>query len=796
MRENDKNDDWHEETQLRLSESSIYLRLKEKCANAPGGSHVMALVDDATYYAYQRTKSILRHMGEYTLHDGEHLFRVLKLMSRLISDEDVQKLTIPELMLLILGAFFHDIGMAPDEKLVISWKKIWDKQPIFEDDLEEKECAAFERFFNSSPDLVERLTTSFEEGDQTAVDSIKAHVISEYIRSTHADRARQIVERDWSGKIVFQDLDLTSELASICFSHNEDPLSILDLEMDFPCDSETFSCLPLVALLLRLADILDFDAKRTPEVLFAHLYVRNPVSVMEWQKHRAIKSWSISQSKISFLARCKHPAIESAIHSFCDLIDVELGACNNVVSKINDYDFSSGRRFNIQLPFRVDRSNITTAKNIQGNPLYSYKETRFSLSKSQVVGLLMGTKLYGNPEVALRELIQNSIDACLLRQALEESWGNPYVPEIRVEYRKEGNDVVLEVEDNGTGMDQDIVDQYYSNLGKSFYKSRDFFELKSKYGATFKPTSRFGIGVLSCFMVSDSVEVDTRRVYGPHESSLPLNLVIEGQESIFWIKEGMRDKPGTSTRLTLRKKQNPWADMSSKEFIDAVANTIPNPRVKIAVKSDKKSRTLDQSSFKKITAKSLKKWGWDDQPNVDFFELDFPNSKNGFVGSAIVAILQKHNMPVRDIHIQTQTVEIDRVDYELEKSMSMSGEQISTHSTSISIDEDGCVESSEGSSVVCSSVSRLSLHGIEVPMSLFPDYWRKQKNQVSLNWPFPMLVVLDVGGEFDLDLNASRTAIIASSRWNDFELTFSNEVLSELRKQMSDVYWGGFMTYL
>jgi hypothetical protein len=89
----------------------------------------MALVDNATNDAYQRAKSVLAHMGEFTLHDGEHLFRVLYLMEKLITPKNIDKLTVPELMLLILSSFYHDIGMAPDAADVLAWKKVWDSEP-------------------------------------------------------------------------------------------------------------------------------------------------------------------------------------------------------------------------------------------------------------------------------------------------------------------------------------------------------------------------------------------------------------------------------------------------------------------------------------------------------------------------------------------------------------------------------------------------------------------------------------------------------------------------------------------
>ena len=46
-----------------------------------------------------------------------------------------------------------------------------------------------------------------------------------------------------------------------------------------------------------LADIIDFDPKRTPSVLFSHLAVKNPVSLNEWKKHQSINAWTISPAR-------------------------------------------------------------------------------------------------------------------------------------------------------------------------------------------------------------------------------------------------------------------------------------------------------------------------------------------------------------------------------------------------------------------------------------------------------------------------------------------------------------------
>src|SRR5690606_14604991 len=182
----------------------------------------------------------------------------------------------------------------------------------------------------------------------------------------------------------------------------------------------------------------------------------------------------INPKIIQFSAKCTHPAIEASIHEFCDLIDHELSICNNIISTLNEFNQSKSRPIEVKVPFQVTRDKIETKKNIHNQPIYTYLDTKVNLSKKQVIDIMMGTKFYGNPEDAVHELLQNSIDACLLRNAQELNWGyTKYEPEITVKYYSEKEEDILEVTDNGTGMDQYIIDNYSSRVASSFIKSTD-----------------------------------------------------------------------------------------------------------------------------------------------------------------------------------------------------------------------------------------------------------------------------------------------------------------------------------
>ncbi len=778
--------DWQREIELRLVKSRLYSTLKSKAEEKSQAiaSQQLSLIYECIAYAYQKSKLVIKYMPEYTLHDGEHLFRVLYLMEKIIPSENIKKLSIPELTLLILTAFFHDIGMAASEEELRAWQRDWEgKNPT------EKEKALFEeynRFTKTYPDKLEEIERLELSGQNVKALLLKSHLISERIRSTHAERARSIISKDWEGKILYNEQDLSFSFAELCFSHNEDAMVLLGMEADFLCDEETTVNLPFIGVVLRLADLLDFDGKRTPSVLFSHLAVRNPISLLEWEKHRSIKAWSIEPNRISFSASCKHPAIEASIRKFCDIIDDELRNCSVIISKLHADD-----RYNLELPTHVDRSKIHAEKDIStGKPKYQYQDTSFNLNKNQIIELLMGTKLYGNPEVALRELLQNSIDACLLSRALHKKWNVPYEPLVKVKYYTENDEEYLEIIDNGIGMNQSIIDKYYSNIGSSYYKSREFFELQANTNIEFDPISQFGIGILSCFMVADSMEVETKKLKDQYDYDSPVKIIIEGYDSIFTTIKSNKKTPGTSTKLFLRKKKNPWEKLSNDEFVLAVKKAVAKPAIPIEITTDKEMISYTKKEFYSILAEELKDFTWRADENIK--EIKFSFNDFGFEGNANVAILEKNDVPVSKVEKLSKTIEIDEVSYELNMEIGYKTNEIKKKSLTIDIDDDGKIKSSLQESFLARSISKFSNHGITYYGGLFPNYYTRDKKAM-LRWPFPFLLVLDIEGKNDLDLNSARDEIIYNEKWNKFEQILAYIICRGIRDGVDEVYWSNFI---
>lgn len=112
-------DTLYDEIIPRLKKNYIYEIFQSKCDADNGGDHAKVLLKESLAYAYQKSKTIISCMPEFTLHDGDHLFNVLSLMEKILTKENIDQLYLPELLLLLMSAFFHDLGMAPNEETII-----------------------------------------------------------------------------------------------------------------------------------------------------------------------------------------------------------------------------------------------------------------------------------------------------------------------------------------------------------------------------------------------------------------------------------------------------------------------------------------------------------------------------------------------------------------------------------------------------------------------------------------------------------------------------------------------------
>ncbi len=510
--------------------------------------------------ASERMKAMPSFAPQHTLHDESHLLRTTELMS-LVLGEILDTLNPVEIALLILAAHFHDQGMVPDEEEYRELVELPEFK-LYRDNwyIDHPNRQEIERQIQDaalSKEEIRSLADKLAELDSS--------MFTDYLRTTHAFRSADFIRARYANdkRLEVARVNLSYLLAKLCASHCQNVENLIPSQ-GFNYDEQIgqFTVnMPFLALVLRLSDILDFDRDRTPDSLYRTVHFTNDVSIREWEKHRGVTGWSISSELIRFTMQFHHPVYEATARHFMDWIDTELSDCHRMCSTFPP----SASRYKLLLPEKVDTSRIGPIGNA-----YIYHDLEFSLSRDEVIRLLMTDKLYSSPSLCIRELLQNSLDALRYRRALfacsHVNWPDGMV-EILHGVDAAGYEIIT-CKDNGVGMDEKIITSFLCNVGRSYYRSPEFeqqrMEFRKKH-TDFDPCSQFGIGFMSCFMLGDRIRIETRRDYGTgKEYGPPMVVEINGLNSLLVIKEGHQDQPpGTTVTITARKKPSyidEWED--------------------------------------------------------------------------------------------------------------------------------------------------------------------------------------------------------------------------------------------
>jgi hypothetical protein len=540
-------------------------------------SHIIAVVEKAINPLLDRIND--KEMDTFTLHDTNHGMKVAHIMWHILSEERKNHLSPSEIALMVYSAFIHDIGMFLTEEerrnRLDPNSDLWE-QLDFDVDVKAKISILRSQIYDQSlPDCQrDRLIRDLYQAEEALLckDTRENHSTSkryneiiENLQAIHNTDHSKIP--DIYSALSFHDDRFDRMLVDICVSHCEDYSALIERDKinserpRFPREmaigNSTADAL-MIAAALRMADILDFDRERTPPVLF-HYFFPGPFinsdnkAKIEWSKHLSISNWSIEENNIIFKGNCDNYIVHHAIANFCNIIHVELES----TLKLFYESGSTMKPFVIPSEIKCEITEID----------YKYMPYRFELDDERVYKLLMGGSIYEDPLMSIRELIQNAVDACKFKDRITLSSDPSIIPintdRIEIKYcepESEGCQPKLIVTDTGSGMDKTIIENYLLKVGKSYYDSIDFNKYRiqlRKTGNDFAPISEFGIGILSCFLISDRIEIKTSIWENLRNDTKEYNLIIDGPTRLIKINEnpnsGINRFRGTCVTLHLVK---------------------------------------------------------------------------------------------------------------------------------------------------------------------------------------------------------------------------------------------------
>ncbi|MDT0569652.1 caspase family protein [Streptomyces sp. DSM 3412] len=284
-----------------------------------------------------------------------------------------------------------------------------------------------------------------------------------------------------------------------------------------------------LAQLLWTAGLLSADPRRMSSVLIDHLGAHEPLAahtvvgaLSEEFELAAVGELSAGGYRLDVRFPCPHPALHAAVEELAARADASVSAIRErwLAQRSSMPSLLRG------LPERV------TARQLVPEPgQYTAPLERFRLAEDEIRPLLMGAQLYGDRMLAVRELYQNALDACRLRDMRDqygrrqgeaaEKWTGRIT--FTQGWDEEGR-LYIECEDNGTGMSRAKLTSMFARAGKRYEQDPEFMQERREWRrAGLTPValnSRFGIGAFSYFMLAEEVVVTTAPVdrHGLRES--------------------------------------------------------------------------------------------------------------------------------------------------------------------------------------------------------------------------------------------------------------------------------------
>jgi len=352
------------------------------------------------------------------------------------------------------------------------------------------------------------------------------HILFDVLRTLHPKQAKRLASTSWQAP--------SESTPMYLLPHDELRLAYGDVigllaesHWRSPHELETLAhrrtnpptCLPQtpwevdvlkLAVLLRTADAAHVDAQRAPRFLMA-LTQPTASSLPHWQfqsRLQQVKRDADAERHELRITGAPFPVKEQnawwLAYDAARMIDGELRAADRLLLEhkrprlaARSVAFAYGPDAFARCVPTNDWQPVDTAVKIT--------------DIKSLVEQFGGKKLYGDdPAMALRELLQNAVDAIHAARKLGYLNENDGEIEVAVEDVPEGH--WLHVTDTGIGMSRYVLTDVLLDFGRSLWRSADVHgEWGGLQASGFEAIGQFGIGFFAVFMLGERVRVLTRR---------------------------------------------------------------------------------------------------------------------------------------------------------------------------------------------------------------------------------------------------------------------------------------------
>ena len=553
-------------------------RLNQTCKEDPSLQPLAAQWGFDQQLIGKALQNIAVQFPHYSRHDESHSVQILTNIERVLGRERIAQLSGTDVWLMLEAAYLHDVGMVvSQQQKVQDWssdefRTFVQRQSARNSDAgSEVILAALQsgNIFNSSSNpvlLISQIGFTF----------------AEFYRGKHPERASEVARspKDTIGldspRNELIPARLFTLLGQICAMHGRDRASVLELPHVASGLGRDTIHPRYIACMLRLGDLLDLDDNRFCPVMLGVAGELPAKTHAHIDKHSGVRHLRIDPRRIEVHSVCTtyegyvesenwfeylRSEIAWQMAHWADIVpDERLGllpTIGRVVTELTGYELIDNR----------SRPN-------------------FEFSRDRVFELLQGAAVYESEADALRELVQNAVDATLILAWLKHGEGervglapeetiyrhdNPYGTKVQtllgrlpIQIDVLQNDdaetaqthpVTLLITDRGIGIGREDL-ATMTRVGASYRETwkRSVYE---RMPVWMRPSGAFGIGLQSLFLVTDELSIQSQSFMSRELLRLRMTNPVGDERGSIYIQKAPNthtySESGTRVQLHLKK---------------------------------------------------------------------------------------------------------------------------------------------------------------------------------------------------------------------------------------------------
>ncbi|MFQ8730269.1 MAG: ATP-binding protein [Enterocloster bolteae] len=482
-------------------------------------------------------ENIKVNFSEFTDHGVQHSLRIIEYVYNILSEEIKTDCSDIEIFCFIMSAFFHDMGMTLA-------------------DVDNKENQ----------------------------------------RNNHHLYARGPVEQYCNENLnSIQEYRRIRECVSfVCEAHGRDIIELYSDDRFRKVDSIQGQLLRygLLAILLRIGDLMDIEEGRTNEFNM-HLnssYFSNSVSSQHHNRSLEINTYNYNASNIIIIIKTQN-------RERYKIWDEWLKYLDNEIMYANTHYFSGNNKQMEHYKFPEVVKTIEPAPGAD----FLVEEIKFQVDEKGALWDIFTNSIYTHEFDYIRELIQNAIDATLLKYYTEANFNIESISpktwkvsdKVYIIYAQSSSTLI--VIDHGIGMNEGEIRNFLFKTADSGYKYK-----KKREQFEFPSIAKFGIGFVACLTKALKIEIITQ-AYG----SIQIKAEIVEKSTVAFIERANEcETIGTIIKLNIKNK------ISFEELKKYVFETFVYPSVDLVL--------INYDNFNIINEKT--KFGERSKFNLDSYE--------------------------------------------------------------------------------------------------------------------------------------------------------------------------------